>query len=163
MPWIGTRVPEPQAEPFDVAGWIPLSHLALEGLGNGSTLEARADHLAKELADETVLDDCGRACVRRSVARELFAIREQARQRQAERQQARRTATAEESQRLRDRVRSIQEKQRQRDDGLDGLDMSEAALATMTAAEHAERVRRSSSNLDDFLSGDISYHRIERD
>jgi hypothetical protein len=66
------------AEPLDPAAWIPLTELALEGFGYADTLEGRVANLRRDLAEEVLLlDDIGRACVPRRVARDMFAERAQ--------------------------------------------------------------------------------------
>ncbi|WP_078353595.1 MULTISPECIES: hypothetical protein [Mycobacteroides] len=72
-------------EPLDPSVWLPLTHLALEGFGSGNTIEQRVANLARELSEDLVVDDIGRQCVPRSVARELFALREEKARREAER------------------------------------------------------------------------------
>ncbi|MCV7214707.1 hypothetical protein H7J51_05335 [Mycobacterium crocinum] len=96
MPLIGTRTTASKsaeyhsAEPLDPAAWIPLTELALEGFGHADTIDARVANLRHELADEILFDDIGRACVARSVAREMFADRAQKQRDAADREATRR-------------------------------------------------------------------------
>ena len=61
------------AEALDPSYWVPVSQLALEGFGPGGTFDERFANLRVELADDIILDDVGRSCVARSVARDFFA------------------------------------------------------------------------------------------
>lgn len=96
------------AEPLDPAAWIPLSELALEGFGHADTVDVRIRNLRHDLSEDLLLDDIGRACVPRSVARQMFADRAQAvrdadAQRAAERAEAKARGNP-----LRDRIRALQ-------------------------------------------------------
>ena len=72
----GTRVDEWQADSvLDPAAWVSLAELAVEGFGSAENLETRVRNLRRDLAGDILLDDIGRACVPRSVARRLFADR----------------------------------------------------------------------------------------
>ena len=147
-------------EPLDPAAWIPLSALALEGLGKGGTVEQRAKHLARTLADEVLVDDIGRPCLPRSVARELFAVRAERDEHTDNLRRQNRVTSSEPAAELRRRVRAIQDRQLHRDLGLDTTDLSAGALAELTADDHDERIKASGARMDEFLSGGIHYHRF---
>jgi hypothetical protein len=67
------------AESLDPANWVDLGSLAVWGFGRPpfgeDSLETRVDNLRRELADEIIVDDLGRDCVARSVARVMFTER----------------------------------------------------------------------------------------
>lgn len=143
------------AEPLDPAAWIPLSALALEGLGAGTTIEQRAAHLGRELSDEVLHDDIGRACLPRSVARELFNARTEREQRQADRQAARAAdyRANNPTDHVRERVRALQ----QRGTVGDPLaDMKQADIETSwdRAAQHRDELATSER------TGHLPYHPI---
>ena len=81
---------ETVAEVVDPTGrLVTLVELAAEGFGDGpyvTTLKDAADVLAARLGDRVTLDDLGRRCVSREVARRLFAERAalEARQREVQ-------------------------------------------------------------------------------
>lgn len=156
MSWQGTR----ERSEADPANWIPLTALAIEGFGRGTTVEDRTAHLAAQLADRLVFDDLGRRCVARSVARELFTRQAEQAGRLRERRAANRAELRAETNRLRERIRAIRAKQESQDLGLDGLSMSEAALATLTADDIAQRLTESGNRLEEHLSGAMIHHRI---
>jgi hypothetical protein len=72
---------ETVAEVVDPTGrLVTLVELAAEGFGDGpyvTTLKDAADVLAARLGDRVTLDDLGRRCVSREVARGLFSEREE--------------------------------------------------------------------------------------
>ena len=79
---LGMRSPaETVAEVVDPTGsLVTLVELAAEGFGDGpyvTTLKDAADVLAARLGDRVTLDDLGRRCVSREVARGLFSEREE--------------------------------------------------------------------------------------
>jgi hypothetical protein len=80
-----------EATPVDPAELVPLAELAAEGFGYGSpfvtTPRDAVDALAAELGGQATLDNIGRQCVTRDVARRLFTERADAEQRQREAQE----------------------------------------------------------------------------
>jgi hypothetical protein len=80
-----------EANPTDPTELVPLAALASEGFGYGHPLVVTPrdalDALAAQLDGEVVLDDLGRRCVSREVARRLFTERAEAERRQQEAQQ----------------------------------------------------------------------------
>lgn len=99
------------ATALDPAAWIPLSELALEGFGYANTVDDRVRNLRHDLADEVLLDDIGRACVPRSVARQLFTDRAQKQHDEQARAAAARAEAKAKGHPLRDRVRALQQRE----------------------------------------------------
>jgi hypothetical protein len=97
------RAAESVDEPatVDSAELVPLAELAGEGFGWGgqfvTTPGDAVDALAAQLDGEVVLDDLGRRCVSREVARRLFAERAEGERRQWEAQQRREEELAEQA------------------------------------------------------------------
>lgn len=145
------------AEPLDPAAWIPITALALEGLGKGTSIEQRTTHLTHNLADDILADDIGRLCVPRSVARELFALRNENLQRTREQARATSTELAAESQRTRQRVRAIAEQQRHQEptgDPLADLKREDYEADWDNAANLRNELTRSDA------TGNLEYHPI---
>lgn len=142
------------AEPLDPASWIPLSELALEGLGNGTTIEQRSAHLARELADDLLHDDIGRACVPRSVARELFALRAEKQRRQADRSARARTGIADGATQIRERVRALQSRE-SLGDPLADMKRTDIESSWDRAAQHRDELAASER------TGHLQYHPIQ--
>jgi hypothetical protein len=70
-----------ESVPVDPVDMVPLSALVVEGFGWGGLVASPLDAiavLAGQLEGEVVLDDLGRRCVSREVARGLFAARAEA-------------------------------------------------------------------------------------
>jgi hypothetical protein len=90
-----------ETAPIDPAELVPLAALASEGFGYGHPLVVTPrdalDALAAQLDGEVVLDDLGRRCVSREVARRLFTERAEAERRQREAQQRREAELAEQA------------------------------------------------------------------
>jgi antitoxin component of MazEF toxin-antitoxin module len=83
-----TDLPAP-VDIIDPAELIPLAQLAAEGFGYDNPALVRTprdavDVLAAQFGDEVTVDDIGRRCVTRDVARRLLAERAAAEQRQRE-------------------------------------------------------------------------------
>jgi hypothetical protein len=72
-------LPAPVETVDPVVDLIPLAELAAEGFGYGSpyivTPQDAVDVLARQLADQVIVDDVGRRCVTREVARGMFTER----------------------------------------------------------------------------------------
>lgn len=132
---------------------VPLGVLAAE-------LDTAVDQLARTIGDDDIyLDGIGFRCCTEAQAAALIAERNARQDRERQRRHAQRQPALDTAQ-LRARVQAIAAKQRELANALDGVDLSESALARVTADDQAERIARSSSNLDDYLSGDMTYHRI---
>ncbi|MDQ1306112.1 MAG: hypothetical protein QG671_1944 [Actinomycetota bacterium] len=145
--------PDDTLDDLDLDRLIPLGVLAAE-------LDTTVAELARRLGPDAVfLDGIGLRCTTEAQAAAVITERDArlARERQRRREAQRQPALDAEA--LRRRVKAIAERQHQIDVG-DDLDLATSALATVTAAEHSERIKRSSSNLDDFMSGDLTYHRL---
>jgi hypothetical protein len=74
----------------DPADLVPLGELAVEGFGWGGFVASPFDAiavLAGQLGEEVVLDDLGRRCVSRQVARRLFTERAEAEAKRQEMQE----------------------------------------------------------------------------
>lgn len=162
MPFIGAPRSWQASEPLDPAAWVPLSSLAVEGFGASridDTIEARTRRLARQLAAEVLLDDIGRACVPRAVAREMFAERAERDQRQREQK----TRLSEELKAQQDhrqaQLKALQDRQARMPD-LGDLPLHQAALASMTADDYNARVEKHSSHMDDMMRGGLTYHDI---
>ena len=139
------------AEPLDPAAWIPLTELALEGFGRGDTLDIRAKNLRHALTDQVLLDDIGRACVPRSVARQMFAERAQAEIDKQGREAAARAeyAANDSAVQVRARVRALQAKETtgnaladmKRDDIENSWDRAAQARDELTASQRTGRLQ----------------------
>ncbi|OBF42572.1 hypothetical protein A5719_03335 [Mycolicibacterium peregrinum] len=139
-------------EPLDPAAWIPLSELALEGLGTGTTIEQRSAHLARELSNDLLHDDIGRACVPRSVARELFAVRAEKQQREAAR---RANVTVDDTAaQTRERVRALQSREALGDPIAD-MKRADIESSWDRAAQHRDELATSDR------TGNLPYHPIK--
>ena len=145
-------------EPLDPAAWIPIVELALEGFGGtgGSTLEQRTASLRRELADEILLDDIGRPCVARSIARIMFSERASWLAQKQEQQQAREarekethaaTAKQQQQQALRDRVRALAERGTLGD-----------PLADMKRGDFEDAWDRAAAKRDELATSDATGH-----
>jgi hypothetical protein len=90
-----------EANLTDPTELVPLAQLCAEGFGYGHPLVVTprdaVDALAAQLDGEVVLDDLGRRCVSRQVARRLFTERAEAERRQREAQQRREAELAEQA------------------------------------------------------------------
>lgn len=141
---------------LDLDRLVPLGVLAAE-------LDCTVTELARTIGDDAVfLDGIGFRCTTEAQAAALIADRNARAERERQRRHAQRQPALDTAQ-LRQRVQAIAAKQRELANALDGVDLSSSALARVTADEVDQRIARSSSNLDDYLSGDITYHRIQRE
>lgn len=159
----GTKTAAAQAEwqsvePLDPAAWIPVVHLALEGFGGlgGSTLEQRAASLRRELAEEILLDDIGRACVPRGVARVMYeerarweAGKEEQRLAREAREKEALADSAKKQQTLRNRVRALAERETLGD-----------PLTDMKRADIEQDWERAANTRDEIAAGGLIYHPI---
>lgn len=93
------------ADKVRAEGLVPLAHLVIEGLAD------TIDRLADRLAGQVVLDDIGRRCVPREVARELFADRDRWKAEAEARARAGWAEREAESEQMRARLRAIQQAQ----------------------------------------------------
>jgi len=160
MPFIGTRTADNKqadwrpAEPLDPAAWIPLTELALEGFGHSDTIDGRAHNLRHDLAAEILLDDIGRACVPRGVAREMFAERNQKqRDEQVRASAARAEAVANDpTKQLRARVRALQARETTGD-----------PLADMKREDIEADWERAAQRRDEVISGQLVYHPVRQE
>jgi hypothetical protein len=146
------------AEPLDPAQWIPLSHLAIEGFGASLGPDSVADRietLRREFADEALVDDIGRCCVPRRLARELFAERARQQAEAAAREAARAAELAATPDPMAE-VRALVEAINSRDD----IDPSLTAYQAMLGLgpEYEEAMALKSRALDEMLSGDVVLH-----
>lgn len=142
-----------EPDDLDLDSLVPLAVLAAE-------LDTTAAELARRIGDDNVfLDGTGFRCTTEAQAAALIADRNARAERERQRRHAQRQPALDTAQ-LRQRVQAIAAKQRELANALDGVDLSSSALARVTADDQAERIARSSSNLDDYLSGDMTYHRI---
>ncbi len=153
MPFTGTAIAQPrqwQADaPLDPAAWIPLVELALEGFGYADTLDARLRNLRHDLAEEILLDDIGRACVARSVARQMFANRAQKQLDEHAQRAAEKAAAAAAGNPLRERVRALQRRETLGD-----------PLADMKHDEFNQSWDRVAAQRDEINSGALVYHSV---
>jgi hypothetical protein len=143
----------------DPAELVPLAELAVEGFGYGGpyvvTPKDAADVLARDLGDEVTLDDIGRRCVSREVARRLFTERAETERRQREAQQRHEEELAEQAANNRPRGGVPADRVP------DGVS---PAAAMLQAALDAEPRRR--SVLEEALAnrdGAIVYHPVDRE
>jgi len=158
MPLIGRKpaaVPAEwqSAEPLDPAAWIPLSALALEGFGYADALDTRVRNLCRDLAEEILLDDIGRACVPRSVARQMFADRAQQQLDAQARDRVRQEKLAAATQPLHDHVRALQRLHL-------GRESSGSALGDMMRDEFERNWDDAADKRDEINSGGLVYHPI---
>jgi hypothetical protein len=90
-----------ETAPIDPTELVPLAQLCVEGFGYSHPLVVTprdaVDALAAQLDGEVVLDDLGRRCVSREVARRLFAERAEAERRQREAHERREAELAEQA------------------------------------------------------------------
>jgi hypothetical protein len=152
------KAAEALTETADPADLVTLADLATEGFGYGSpyvtTPRDAIDALARQLADDIVIDDIGRRSVSRSAARALFTERREAEARQREAQR-RREAELEE-QPLSNPIRG----------GVPCDQIPDGVLpasAMLQAARDAQPKRR--SVLEQALTNDdgITYHPVDRE
>ena len=127
---------------------IPLTILALE-------LPQTAAQLEQRFAEQVLVDDLGRVCVDRAVAKTLITDHRArvaaAERRQRERDEAHREALAAQTGGVRERVRAIQAQQEaQRATGEWDPDMS--AFAVMCGQEHSERLQTAGDRFSEMLS-----------
>ena len=134
---------------------IPLAVLAAE-------LSEDVNMLARRLGSSVHLDNIGLRFVTRADAAQLIAER-----REAERDTlARVTAIADSGSAHadRERVRAIRRAQERSGLQLDGLSLSDAAHASITAEHHAARLSRAGETLDEMMRPDaMQYHPIEKE
>lgn len=134
---------------------IPLAVLAAE-------LSEDVNSLARRLGSSVHLDSIGLRFVTRSDAAACIAAR-----REAERDalvRASRVTNADPARAHRERVRAIQRSQRDAALSLDGLSLSDAAHANITAEHHAARLSRSGEALDEMMRADaMQYHPIAKE
>jgi hypothetical protein len=149
------------AEPLDPNSWIALHVLAAHGFGRppfgADSPETRIANLQRMLADELVLDDVGIPHVSRNVARQLVTERDGRQAAECERRQREQAEARARPNRLRERVKALQEAQKQ----FDCTDMP--ALARAIAADPDSAFNRSDRALSEMMSGGLTFHRIRRE
>lgn len=142
-------------EPLDPAAWVPLTTLALEGFGYADNFDHRLANLRGDLADDILLDDIGRACVPRSVARRMFTDRAHKLAEERDRDAARRAEADANNpaKEVRARVRALQQQQTTGD-----------ALADMKRDEFEAGWERAAALRDEAAASDrtgrLQYHPI---
>jgi hypothetical protein len=154
------RTAEAVAEtaPIDPAELVPLAQLSVEGFGYGHPLVVTPrdalDALAAQLDGEVVLDDLGRRCVSREVARRLFSERAEAERRQREAHQRREEELAELAEQNRPGGGiAIPE-------GLEGVDAVTVLMQHDIEAKAERKGARQRSTLDEMFTGVMEYHPI---
>ena len=134
---------------------IPLTVLAAE-------LSEDVNSLARRLGSSVHLDSIGLRFVSRADAAACITAR-----READRDalaRASRVTGSDPARADRERIRAIQRSQRDTALQLDGLSMSDAAHASITADHHAARLSRSGDALDEMMRADaMQYHPIAKE
>jgi hypothetical protein len=115
---------------------------------------ADADVLAGRLAGAVELNAAGIRCIPTDTARQVIADHRAAVQAMRDRQLARRAEAARRPHPIRERVRALQRQQER----FAGADVP--ALAVLMASDLEDRQAASSRRLDELLTGDSHYHRI---